>query len=116
MNLHAKLKEREAQGKPLRVGVIGAGKFAAMYLAQAPRTPGVHIAGIADLSPAGAAAKLRRGGWNSESYAAISLDAAFRERRTHLSEDWEALVSHPLVDIVIEATGNPVAAVTHALS
>jgi predicted homoserine dehydrogenase-like protein len=115
MSLYTKLQEREAQGKPLRVGVIGAGKFAAMYLAQAPRTPGVHIAGIADLSPTGARANLGRVGWGAESYAA-SLDAAFKERRTHLSEDWEALVSHPLIDIVIEATGNPVAAVTHVLS
>jgi len=115
MNLYTKLQEREAQGKPLRVGLIGAGKFAAMYLAQAPRTPGVHIAGIADLSPASARANLVRVGWSPESYAP-SLNAAFKERRTHLSEDWEALVSHPLIDIVIEATGNPVAAVTHALS
>jgi predicted homoserine dehydrogenase-like protein len=116
MNLHAKLLDREAQGKPVRVGVIGAGKFASMYLAQAPRTPGVHIAGIADLSPASARANLERVGWEPESHAARSLDAAFKERRTHVSENWEALVSHPLIDIVIEATGNPVAAVTHALA
>jgi len=116
VNLYAKLQEREAQGRPLRVGVIGAGKFAAMYLAQVPRTPGVHVAGIADLSPAGARANLERVGWKTESCAAPSLDAALRERRTHLSEDWEALVAHPLIDIVIEATGNPIAAVTHALA
>ena len=42
MNLYAKLLERENQGKPVRVGLIGAGKFAAMYLAQVPRTPGVR--------------------------------------------------------------------------
>jgi predicted homoserine dehydrogenase-like protein len=116
MNLYAKLQHREAQGKPLRIGLVGAGKFAAMHLAQAPRTPGVHIAGIADMAPAGARANLARIGWKAESYAAASLDAAFKERRTHLSEDWEALVSHPLIDIVIEATGNPVAAVMHALA
>ena len=54
MNLYAKLRERDAQGKPLRVGLIGAGKFGAMYLAQVPKTPGVHLVGIADLSPANA--------------------------------------------------------------
>jgi predicted homoserine dehydrogenase-like protein len=116
MNLHAKLCEREAQGKPLRVGVIGAGKFAAMYLAQAPRTPGVHIVGIADLSVANAHANLERVGWPRESHGAASLDAAVRERRTHVSDDWEALLAHPAVDILIEATGNPVAAVGHALA
>jgi predicted homoserine dehydrogenase-like protein len=116
MNLYAKLQAREAQGRPLRIGVIGAGKFAAMYLAQAPRTPGVHVVGIADLSPAGARANLERVGWRAESHAAASLDTALKERRTHLSEDWQALVSHPMIDLVIEATGNPVAAVTHALA
>jgi len=115
MNLHAKLQAREAQGKPLRLGVIGAGKFAAMYIAQVPRTPGVHLVGIADLSPAKARANLERVGWKPEAYGAASLDAALKERRTHLGEDWEALVAHPAIDIVVEATGNPIAAVDHAL-
>ena len=48
MNLHAKLLQRAAVGKPVRVGLIGAGKFGSMYLAQIPRTPGVHLVGIAD--------------------------------------------------------------------
>src|SRR5512134_3598674 len=100
MNLHRLLLEREAQGKPLRVGLIGAGKFAAMYLAQVPKTPGVHLAGIADLSPANARTNLERIGWPAESYGARSLDAALKERRTHLGEDWQALVAHPAIDIL----------------
>ena len=35
---------------------------------------------------------------------------------THVGEDWQALVAHPGIDIVVEATGNPVAAVEHALA
>jgi predicted homoserine dehydrogenase-like protein len=116
MNLHAKLQEREALGRPLRIGLIGAGKFAAMYLAQVPRTPGVHVAAIADLSPARARANMERVGWNAERCAAASIDVALKERRTHLSEDWEALVSHPMIEIVIEATGDPLAAIEHALA
>jgi len=116
VNLYAKLQEREAQGKPLRVGMIGAGKFGAMYVAQVPKTPGVHLAGIADLSPENARANLERVGWKEERYAAASLDAALKERRTHVSDDWQALVAHPAVEIIVEATGNPVAAVEHALA
>ncbi len=116
MNLYAKLAQREAQGKPLRVGLIGAGKFGSMYLAQTPKTPGVHLMGIADLSPAGAKANLDRVGWDPALYSASSLDGALARRLTHLSDDWEALVSHPAIDIIVEATGNPVAAVTHALA
>jgi predicted homoserine dehydrogenase-like protein len=115
MNLHAKLQEREAQGRPLRLGVIGAGKFATMYIAQVPRTPGVHLLGIADLDPAYARVNLERTGWARDHFGAASLDAALKERRTHLGEDWRALVRHPAIDIVIEATGSPLAAVEHAL-
>lgn len=115
MNLHSMLQKREAAGKPLRVGVIGAGKFGAMYIAQVPRTPGVHLAGIADLSPVNAKTNLARTGWQPEWYGAPSLDAAFKERRTHITEDWQALVAHPDIEIVVEATGNPIAAVEHAL-
>src|SRR5204863_382698 len=104
MNLFAKLQEREAQGRPRRVDIIGAGKFGAMYIAQVPRTPGVHLAGIADLSPANARASLERVGWKPEQYAAASLDAALKERRAHVSDDWRALVAHPAVEIVVEAT------------
>jgi predicted homoserine dehydrogenase-like protein len=115
VNLYAKLQGREAQGKPLRLGVIGAGKFAAMYLAQVPRTPGVHVVGIADLKPENARTNLERTGWSAAQFGAASLDAALKERRTHVGEDWRALVAHPAVDIVIEATGNPIAGVDHAL-
>jgi predicted homoserine dehydrogenase-like protein len=116
MNLYAKLTERAAQGKPLRVGLIGAGKFGTMYLAQIPKTPGVHLAGIADLSPANARANLERVGWQPERHAAASLDAALARGLTHVGDDWQALVAHPAIDIVVEATGHPIAAVTHALT
>ena len=115
MNLYAKLRERAAHGTPVAVGVIGLGKFAAMYLAQVPKTPGVHVAGIADLAPAGARTNLERVGWPGHRYAAASLDAAFASGATHVGDDWEALVSHPRIDIIVEATGNPIAAVDHAL-
>ena len=115
MNLYSRLQKREAEGKPLRVGLIGAGKFAAMYLAQVPKTPGIHLAGIADLSPANARTNLSRVGWAQEKFSAPTLDAAIRNRRTHVGENWEALVAHPGIDIIIEATGNPVAAVSHVL-
>src|SRR6185369_8492594 len=76
MSLYTKLQQRAAAGKPVRVGLIGAGKFGSMYLAQIPRTPGVHLMGIADLSPDGARANLARAGWKTEQSQAASLDAA----------------------------------------
>ncbi|MGE4221472.1 MAG: Gfo/Idh/MocA family oxidoreductase, partial [Alphaproteobacteria bacterium] len=67
MSLHAMLLSRPT---PIRVGVIGAGKFGSMFLAQAPRTPGLHVVGVADLDPARARAALARTGWFQDRYAA----------------------------------------------
>ncbi|TSD83491.1 flagellar biosynthesis protein FlgA [Mycobacterium sp. KBS0706] len=116
MNLYTKLREREASGTPLRIGLIGAGKFGSMYLAQVPRTPGVHLVGIADLSPTAACRNLARVGWPEERYGASCLDEAFKRRTTHVGGDWEALIAHPEVEIIVECTGNPVAAVEHCLA
>ncbi|MFA5915899.1 MAG: Gfo/Idh/MocA family oxidoreductase [Burkholderiales bacterium] len=116
MNLFRKLQQRQAEGRPLRVGLIGAGKFAAMYLAQIPKTPGVHLAGIADLAPAAARANLERVGWKAAQFAATSVDDALAKGNTHLGDDWQALVAHPKIDIIVECTGNPPAAVEHCLA
>src|SRR6202795_2238021 len=115
MTLYAGLQKRAAEGRPIRVGLIGAGKFGAMYLAQVPKTPGVHLAAIADLAPANAMVNLQRVGWAAERFAAPSLDHALRNGTTHVGDDWQALVRHPAIDIVVECTGNPIAAVEHCL-
>jgi predicted homoserine dehydrogenase-like protein len=115
MSLFARLQQCAAAGEPVRVGLIGAGKFGSMYLAQVPRTPGVHLAGIADLSVEGARANLARVGWKPGQSQAISLDSAMENGTTHIGEDWQALVRHPEIDVIVECTGNPIAAVEHCL-
>ncbi len=63
MNLHRLLVERHRESGPIKVGVIGAGKFASMFLTQALHVPGLHVVGVADLSPDRARAALARTGW-----------------------------------------------------
>jgi predicted homoserine dehydrogenase-like protein len=116
VNLYAKLREREAERNPIRVGLIGAGKFGAMYLHQVLRTPGVHLVGIADLSPSRAIENLKRVGWSVERYGAASLADALALGTTFLTDDWQALVKFHGIDVIAECTGNPVAAVEHCLA
>ena len=116
MNLYSKLQQRAAQQQPIRVGLIGAGKFGSMYLAQAPRMPGVHLVAIADLSPDAARANLARVGWSADRAQASSAEQALREGSTWITDDWRALVQMPQLDIVVECTGNPIAAVEHILA
>ena len=115
MNLHAKLLQRQAENRPIRIGLIGAGKFGSMYLAQIPKTPGVHLVGIADLSPDAARTNLARVGWNPDQLKATTLDQAVKEGSTCISDDWKSLARHPAIDIVVECTGSPLHAVDHIL-
>ncbi|MGD9784070.1 MAG: NAD(P)H-dependent oxidoreductase [Hyphomicrobiaceae bacterium] len=115
MNLFAKLRERAEQRNPVRVGMIGAGKFGTMFLSQALRLDGIHLIGVADLSPQNAKSNMKFVGWPAERFAAASLDDAAATGTTHVGDDWRALVAHPRVDIVIECTGSPVAAIEHVL-
>jgi predicted homoserine dehydrogenase-like protein len=116
VNLYSQLVKRESEGKQIRVGLIGAGKFGSMYLAQAYQMPGVHVVGIADLSPARAQENLRRVGWEPDRYGAASIDDAIETGSTHLGDSWETLIAHPRIEIVVECTGNPIAAVDHCLA
>lgn len=116
MSLYAKLQKRAADGRPVRVGLIGAGKFGSMYLAQVPRLPGTQLIAIADLSPEAARRNLQRVGWSDERVSAASIDEAVKAGTTHVGDDWQALVGHPAVDVVVECTGHPIAAVEHCLA
>ena len=115
MSLHHHLLLRQQEGRPIRVGLIGAGKFGSMYLSQIPRTPGVHLMGIADLSPERAQSHLRLVGWPEARTQARTLDQALREGSTCVSDDWRALVEHPALDVLVECTGSPPHAVEHIL-
>ena len=116
MNLYAKLQRLAADGKPLRVGMIGAGKFGSMYLSQVPRTPGIHMVGIADLSPDRAKAALRNVGWKDDFFAASSLGPAAKQCNTAIIDNGMALITSPYVDIIIDATGNPAIGIAHVLA
>lgn len=115
MSLHTRLQQRAAEGRPIRIGLIGAGKFGSMYLAQIPRTPGVQLVAIADLSPDAARVNLERVGWNPARAAAGSVQEALGSGNTWITDDWQAVTREPSIDIVVECTGNPVAAVDHCL-
>ena len=76
MNLFTKLQQRGEEGALIKVGMIGGGKFGTMFLSQAIRLPGIHVVGIADLSPAAVRSNLELLGWPSERYNAANINEA----------------------------------------
>lgn len=116
MNLSRMLAERTAEGRPVRVGLIGAGKFGSMILAQAKCIPGYHIVGIADLDPVKARGSLARVGWSEDRYAATSFGDAMDSGTTFLTQDARALCEAEGIECIIEATGHPIAGLRHAMA
>ena len=116
MNLYHLLQERAARGQPLRVGLIGAGKFGSMFLAQVRTTPGMHLVGVADLSPARARAALAATGWPAERIDAASFADAAKHATTHVTDDALRMIAAGEVEIVIDATGSPAAGIAHVLA
>src|SRR5271170_3372586 len=104
MNLQTLLAARVDAGKPVRVGLIGAGKFGSMFLAQVPSIKGLEVAVIADRDVERAKAACRTVGW----------DAA-RLARTHFVERGSDAIGDERIDVVVEATGDPGAGIAHAL-
>lgn len=116
MNLHRLLRERAAQGRALRIGLIGAGKFGSMYLSQVRRTPGMHLVAVADLAPPRAREALGRVGFSPEALSAASFADARAHGTTFVTDDSAALIASDAVEIVVDATGSPSAGIAHVLA
>ena len=103
MNLYRLLQKRADAGKPVRVGLIGAGKFGSMFLSQVPSTNGIEVAAIADLAPDRARQACRNVGWDEARIAA-----------TRFTDDAMKMMEAADVEVVVEATGHAPAGIAHA--
>ncbi|MDN7131223.1 Gfo/Idh/MocA family oxidoreductase [Halomonas sp. MC140] len=115
MNLSSMLADHHAKGKSIRVGLIGAGKFGSMVLAQARKIDGYHIVAVADLDVKKAKESLQRTGWEESEYSANSMGDAIVRGKTFITSDAREMCEFDDIDCVIEATGHPIAGVRHAL-
>ena len=115
MNLSSLLAARVAEGRPVRVGLIGAGKFGSMVLSQAQRIPGYHVVAVADLNVGKARESLARVGWPEERYSAKSAGEALRNGTTFVTDSVDAMLACEEIECVIEATGHPLFGTRHAL-
>src|SRR5579863_5031852 len=102
MNLHHLLEKRRAAGKPVRVALIGAGKFGSMFLSQVPHTPGLEVPVIVDLDPERAREACRTVGWDDARIAATTFTA----------DGAKAAAGN--IEVIVEATGNPAIGIRHA--
>lgn len=117
MNLFSMLQQRTDD--PIKVGVIGAGKFSSMFLSQAYRTPGMQVVGIAELDPEIARATCQRVGWEDEATVfadkAEAINEVAAKGKTAITADSKELIKSE-AEVIIEITGNPEVGTEHALA
>ena len=89
--------------RPVQVGLIGAGKFGSMFLSQVPTTLSLEVKAIADLDPDRAKQSCRTVGWS---------DAQLKA--TEFFDSTQSMIDAGGIDVLIEATGNPIAGIAHA--
>ena len=102
MNLYHLLSARHKAGKPVRVALIGAGKFGSMFLSQVPHVPGLEVPVIVDLDPRRAKDACKTVGWDEARIAATTFTAD------------GARATANGIDVIVEATGNPAVGIRHA--
>ena len=119
MNLYTLLARRAEQNNPVKVALIGAGKFGSMFLAQARLVDGIQVIGVADLATDRARAAMLKTGWPEEKISAAKstgqINAAAAAGRVALIENSLELIKAE-AEVVIECTGIPESGTEHALA
>lgn len=119
MNLHTMLSKRSERGAPVRAGLVGAGKFGSMFLAQARLIKGISVVGVADIDAGKARDAFSRTGWPADVVVAANSSVQINDissaGRIAITEDAQSLIEADL-DVVVECTGIPEAGTIHALN
>ncbi|MGI8650556.1 MAG: NAD(P)H-dependent oxidoreductase [Rubrobacter sp.] len=103
--LFERLKSLERNGKPIRIGLIGAGQMGRGFIAQVAGIPGMEVTAVADIKPDLAAEAFRRAGLEPT----FGLNGSERSSGiTHaVTDDTAEVARYDNVDVLVEATGVP---------
>ena len=115
IDLTQRLVKLKQENNIFRIGVIGAGKFATMFLTQAFKTDGFIISAIADLDFNRAKQALITANTEKELNKS-SLEESINSNNIWFTDSGIELAQSEQLDLVIEATGNPEAGVDHCLA
>ena len=103
MFLQNAIEKRINDDNPVKVALIGAGKFGSMFLSQVPNTTGIEVLVIADLKPDNAIKACKNVGWSDDLI-----------NKTKFVDTGADAIKLNEVEVVIEATGFPAAGIEHA--
>lgn len=109
--LASELAQREDEGRPIRIGLVGTGEMGTDIFTQVAMMKGIEIATVMERSPGKAAtgALLAYGedGHVVEANSHDAVSTAVENGKIAATTDLDLALSHDLVDVVIDATGVP---------
>ena len=112
------LAQRAAESNPIRVGIIGTGKFGAGLVAQISQMKGMEVSAIADINARNAQYAYLSCGVNEEEIRTAEtgdeLEDLVRAGKPAIVEDGLALTECESIDAVVESTGLPEVGARHA--
>ncbi|CDX40679.1 SAF domain protein [Mesorhizobium plurifarium] len=104
------LARRAAEDRPVRIGVIGSGEMGTDLVTQGMLMPGISITAISTRRPHTAREAIRIAYGDEatavEAETASKVTQAIEAGRIAITSN-EMLVTNPLIDVVIDATGKP---------
>jgi predicted homoserine dehydrogenase-like protein len=118
--LVAELRARAEQGRPVTVGLAGAGQMGTDLIVQLRRMPGLRLGGVAEARPQRAIDAAVLAGYGRDDIAVVTSAAAMAEAiargKLAITEDLAALAACGPIQVAIDATGNPNIGTTFALA
>ena len=111
MFIRSLLAQRAAENRPIRVGIIGTGKFGAGLVAQISQMRGMEVSVIADINLAHARHAYTSSRVPADEIRAVEtvdeMEDAIRAGKPTIVEDGLLLAASESVDVIVEATGIP---------
>jgi len=110
IGLHEDLARREAEGRPVRVGLIGAGQMGTDVVATSRTMTGLQVVAAADLDLARAIDSYRIAGIDAEvvvATTATEADAAVASGKRVAVGDFRIVTGMRTIDVMLESTGVP---------
>ncbi len=105
------LHQRQREGRPVRVGLIGAGQMGTDIVVQTALMEGIEVVAAADAIPENVAAACRIAGAGAReplsAKGAAEVDRAVAQGRLAVAASFADICAAGNVDVVIDATGNP---------
>ena len=109
--IHQALSKRDENNNPIRVGIIGAGKFGAALVSQIYQMKGMVVSLVADLELENAkAAYISNGVWESDlvrARAEAEVETAISKNRPTITTDGLLVCQSESIDVVVDTTGSP---------